>query len=461
MKNNHKLCLSFFIILIFIILIILQLALDSEGKNNIESYSNKNIINSCVEGLIKKTCDGYTLITPRYDSHPLLIDMDGREIHEWSINGFPAKMFPGGSIIGARIYREEFNNLGRKGTLYKYISQEDWNGTITWEFCNWSNDWALQHHDFHRVGSPVYYSPVQKTNVNSNTLILARIEKIWNKSISWCPLQDDVIYEIDSNGYLTGFEWHANEHFNEFGFDILAKIGLFLCPGGQGWLHINTCAEVGNNKWYQQGYTQFNPSNIIICSRNANFIAIINKTDGNIVWKIGPDFNKEPENKLGEIIGPHCAHMIPEGLPGEGNMLIFDNGGFSGYGLLGGLFNSPIRYHRFYSRVIEFNPVTLDVVWEYKQLSDHHFPIKDENRFFSIIISSAQRLPNGNTLITEGTSGRIFEVTSEKEIVWEYAYSGEGYSLQNDYVYRAYRVPPEWVPGNPSGYTYWAQIENT
>jgi hypothetical protein len=42
------------------------------------------------------------------------------------------------------------------------------------------------------------------------------------------------------------------------------------------------------------------------------------------------------------------------------------------------------------------------------------------NRFYRPFISSAQRLPNGNTLITEGSGGRIFEVTSDHEIVWEY-----------------------------------------
>ena len=76
-------------------------------------------------------------------------------------------------------------------------------------------------------------------------------------------------------------------------------------------------------------------------------------------------------------------------------------------------------------------------------------------KFYSAVISSVQRLPNGNTLINEGTSGRIFEVTSEKEIVWQYCYEGEGELIRDDWVYRSYRVPPEWVPGNPSNYINW------
>jgi hypothetical protein len=92
--------------------------------------------------------------------------------------------------------------------------------------------------------------------------------------------------------------------------------------------------------------------------------------------------------------------------------------------------------------VVEFDPVSLRLVWEYAA-----------EGFFSHYISCAQRLPNGNTLITEGAKGRLFEVTQQKKVVWEFvAPSGpKGTSA----VYRAYRIPPQWVPGNPAGYPSW------
>jgi hypothetical protein len=66
--------------------------------------------------------------------------------------------------------------------------------------------------------------------------------------------------------------------------------------------------------------------------------------------------------------------------------------------------------------------------------------------FYSFNISSAQRLPNGDTLIAEGTQGRVFEVTPAKDIVWEYvAPSGEGARPSNA-IYRAYRIPYAWLP---------------
>ena len=63
-----------------------------------------------------------------------------------------------------------------------------------------------------------------------------------------------------------------------------------------------------------------------------------------------------------------------------------------------------------------------------------------DHRFFSYNISSVQRLPNGNTLITEGQYGRVFEVTTEGEIVWEFVHPEDGK------VYRTYRIPYDWIP---------------
>jgi hypothetical protein len=96
--------------------------------------------------------------------------------------------------------------------------------------------------------------------------------------------------------------------------------------------------------------------------------------------------------------------------------------------------------------VIEFNPKTLEIVWQY-ELRD---PGPGERKFFSWYISGAQRLLNGNTLITEGSTGRVFEVTRSGDIVWEYISPFEADSgpfvFFGRSIYRAYRVPPDWLP---------------
>jgi hypothetical protein len=74
-------------------------------------------------------------------------------------------------------------------------------------------------------------------------------------------------------------------------------------------------------------------------------------------------------------------------------------------------------------------------------------PGRESFKFFSHYISAAQRLANGNTMITEGADGRVFEVTADGEIVWEYVspYFVDRETPSNS-VYRAYRLPYNWVP---------------
>jgi hypothetical protein len=205
---------------------------------------------------------------------------------------------------------------------------------------------------------------------------------------------------------------------------------------------------LGPNRFYDQGDKRFHPDNIIVDARQLNIIWIIDKRTGRIVWKVGPDYAATPElRKLGQIIGQHHAHMIPKGLPGAGNIMVFDNGGAAGYGSPNpGSITGAGNAIRPNSRVLEFDPITLEIVWQYSSQTSG----LDMTSFFSHYISSAQRLPNGNTLIDEGADGRVFEVTPEREIVWEYVspFFSDMKELQNG-VYRAYRVPYEWVPQAP------------
>ncbi len=92
--------------------------------------------------------------------------------------------------------------------------------------------------------------------------------------------------------------------------------------------------------------------------------------------------------------------------------------------------------HGTYSRVIEIDPTTGDIVWKYKA----DIP---EN-FYSKWRGSNQRLPNGNTLICESEKGRVFEVTREREIVWEF-YNPEIKNERRHLIYRMMRVSREKV----------------
>jgi hypothetical protein len=212
---------------------------------------------------------------------------------------------------------------------------------------------------------------------------------------------------------------------------------------------------VGPNHWFSAGDARFNPDNIIIGSRDANFIAIIDKATGKIVWQLGPDYppaapgpRKLPA-PVDQISGQHDPQIIPESLPGAGNLLVFDDQGAAGY--------PPAKLnYTGGSRILEIDPVEKQIVWEYSA-SDINRP---EWTFYSSFISNVRQLLNGNTFIDEGMNGRFFQVTPAGEIVWEYVstYFGEapigpgGKEVVTNWVYRAQPVPYDWVPaGTPHG----------
>lgn len=407
-----------------------------------------------------KAYNGYTIFPSSKGA--LLIDMNGNEVQLWAnLGGFPNKILPGGYVLGT---------TGSRGGKYAYqdqldLVQVDWEGNIVWKFNKTElvadpgkepEYQARQHHDFQREGSTVgYYYPNSQPKVDGGKTLILTHENLYNHDISDKRLIDDKIIEVDWDGNIL-WSWRASDHFHEFGFDEAAKNVLFRNPGlhgeaGGDWMHINNFATLGENKWYDLGDDRFHPDNIIFDARNSNILAIISKETGKIVWKLGPDFNEsEATRKLGWIIGQHHLHMIPKGLPGEGDLLVFDNGGEGGYGLPNPTSTTGVNNaHRDYSRVLQFNPVTLEITWQYTPLEAGSLLFTDASKFYSSYISSAQRLPNGNTLITEGSDGRLIEVTPEHEIVWEYInpyFKKIGGNFYSNMIYRAYRVPYQWVP---------------
>ncbi|MGH7308820.1 MAG: aryl-sulfate sulfotransferase, partial [Candidatus Rokuibacteriota bacterium] len=164
------------------------------------------------------------------------------------------------------------------------------------------------------------------------------------------------------------------------------------------WTHANTVAELADG-------------NLVVSFRNISTVVIVDRRTGAIVWKLG---------------SPPLAQQHDPRPLANGNLLIFDNG--------------PHRrdHPAPYSRVIEVDPQSGAIVWEY-----HDQSLFD---FFSPYISGAQRLPNGNTLICEGCDGRIFEVTPDGAVVWEYVnpyfFVEPGRPGLNNWVFRAFRYTP-------------------
>jgi hypothetical protein len=466
----------------------LQAALN-QAKGTIQwglfSRGMRNSEETPLTGVVKynpdKAWDGYTLLASMggyvdpetgVNNPAILIDMEGNIVNAWPLTSTPSKILPGGYIIGQE------GPLGVSGGQTCPLVELDWNGNKVWEWMGCprspgSEEMFGCHHDFQREGNPVgYYAPgMEPKATEGKTLMLSNYHPPVEQTahISKHLLHDDALYEVDWEGNLL-WEWHAWEHFDQMGFCEAARQAVYETfsgfdpNAGSDYQHFNAASYLGPNKWYDAGDLRFEPDNIIFSCRSSDILAIIARHDhpngkwksGDIIWRVGPDYSYgNPEYKLGQIIGQHCVHMIPEGLPGAGNILLYDNGGNAGYGpLMPGLPPMASNKLREYSRILEFDPVSLEVVWEYANPEAKYDDQGNciEASFFSPFISSAQRLANGNTLVCQGSNGRIFELTPDKEIVWEYIspYLGpvnpDAGQFGSTNVYRAYRVPASWIP---------------
>jgi uncharacterized protein (UPF0248 family) len=143
--------------------------------------------------------------------------------------------------------------------------------------------------------------------------------------------------------------------------------------------HTNTL-EIIDRDVYDGDKKLFGKGDVLFCIRHLNVIGAVNIEKKDIIWYWG----------LGELEYPHNPSLLD-----NGNILLFDNG-----------------TQRRYSRVIELDPRSGEIVWEYKGVPPR--------TFFSVDRGAAQRLPNGNTLIADSAEGRVIEVTKNGEVVWEF-----------------------------------------
>lgn len=338
-----------------------------------------------------KAYNGYTLWSPMGSRDVYLVDMQGRFVHHWEtpnrVAQPPGKFLPNGNLlIAQRIPTGPVVDLpGSAGKLLEI----DWDSNVAWEY----EDLYMNAHEYDRLK-------------NGNTLlnkwvpvpsdIVAKVKGGMPGSEREGVMWGDCFQEIAPNGKVV-WDWVAHEHM-DFEIDILCP----LCPR--------------DTLTYANSLVGLPDGNILTHFRLINTIAIIDKSTGDIKWRWGSG---------------HLGHAHNPTLLDNGNILVFDNG-----------FHRPLIAMGFAcSRVLEINPKTNKIEWEYKD--------KNPFAFDSSICGGAQRLHNGNTLICESTKGRIFEVTPEKEIVWEFfnpfysTYRSAVFGL-NNLVFRAYRYSPDY-----------------
>ena len=136
---------------------------------------------------------------------------------------------------------------------------------------------------------------------------------------------------------------------------------------------------------------------------------------GNFMYRWGnPEAYQHgsPEHK--KLFGQHNAHWIPNEYADGGNVLLFNNGlgrntDYSSVDIIDTPKEGTFNYQN--NPGEPYGPEAVD--WSYIHPDG-------PTMFYSKILSSAQRLPNGNTLICEGTKGIFFEIDENENIVWKY-----------------------------------------
>lgn len=345
----------------------------------------------------EKCCPGYNLISG--SGIVKLVDMNGNIAHSWNIDPEKKKGF----IHRARLLENGMLMLlFGPAEIAGHIGEFDWEGNETWNYFPQNG----AHHDFWPTDRGSVFL------ICSVDLPQEYLDKITDPERKSKRISGDELIEVSREKEVI-WRWIQHEHMDvNWCNPVPANQQWMAGPDSNtitDWTHTNTIQEIPENKWYDAGDKRFKPGNILQSLRQLDTISIVDRESGEVVWEYTGDYN-------GGLSGQHEPHMIEKGLPGEGNIIVFDNGA------------SPYKdlAHCGCSYVLEINPSDNSLVWVY-----------DNNHFFHArFTANCQRLPNGNTLILESLCWRLFEVTTEKEIVWEY--------IKTDNAQRIYRYPYDY-----------------
>jgi hypothetical protein len=395
-----------------------------------------------------------------------LIDIEGRVVRTWMSN-YPALcayLLDNGHLLRAGTQRMgSFGGPGSAGRIQEFT----WEGEVLWDYLL-STERNHPHHDI---------CPMP----NGNVLVIAWDKKNTEEAIAagrhpktvrgeFLP---DCILEVRKTGKTTGeivWQWHAWDHLIQeldktkanygevsehpelidinFGTGIMAAMlndpkelaklkslgyvgggaggpgpGPGGPPGGPDWMHTNSVAYHPELDQIMLSVHEFSEVWIIDHSTTtaeaSSHRGGRSGKGGDLLYRWGnPRAYRNGTNVDQRLFAQHCAKWIPKGLPGEGHMLVFNNGG----GRPDGMYSSvdevvlPVDKNGRYARE-EFQAFGPDkAVWSYS----------DKGNFHSGNISGAQRLPNGNTFVCSGAAGVLFEVTPGKEVVWKYSMPQQG-----------------------------------
>jgi hypothetical protein len=319
-----------------------------------------------------KSFHGYTLVTPSGGQDTLLLDMGGSVVHRWEFGddftpGYGRLLDNGNLLIRGTDPEVKVGDKAKAAEmpLSERLRVLGGNSSRMYEV-DWDSNlvWSYEneaiHHDFQRLE-------------NGNTLLVQWVEMTADETKAVrggerpkrnAPnMLGDEFIEVNPKGDIV---WRSALHH------LLDPRKDPICPleTRLEWTHVNAL-QLNND------------DQLLFSSRTNHAVGIIDRRSGELTWQ------------LPYGIAYHQHHATWQD---GGKIQIFDNG-----------MHKPGLPS---SRIIEVDPTDNSVEVKYEAVPSL--------QFFSPFISSADRLPNGNILICEGATGRVFEVTNRQEVVWEW-----------------------------------------
>lgn len=327
--------------------------------------------------------EGFNLYCSQVSPEAYLIDMKGNVVHKWFSR-----------IEGCDNWKDHVEMYGNGDLLVVVDSGMlillDWNSNVKWK------KKILVHHDAY-IGKDgkihvlakeyglVFWHQIPVPICNDYIAVISPDGHILQKSYIYDFTKDQIAPSSIADiykGVLQALRPRSVAKLIMLRFTALTKDMIMTTDKNSGkmyytidFIHVNSI-EIMDREI--KGFCQ--KGDWLISLRPLNLIGVVDHVTKDFVWQWGP----------GHVQWPHHPTLLD-----NDNLLIFDNG--------------PERK---FSRVIELNPLTKEIVWQYKS-----HPQAD---FYSSERGGNQRLENGNTLITESERGRAFEITREGRIVWEF-----------------------------------------
>jgi hypothetical protein len=308
---------------------------------------------------------GVNFLTSGHGPELLLLDMQGNLLHKWqcrfSGSQWPEEALPQSFMENTFWRRAHLFPNGDVLAVLDYIvlAKMDRRGNILW------------------AKADKYHHTIQVDDDNSIYTLCASYVPRPEAGADKRPLTDFLVQltadgeEVRRISLLRALEtspWAPVIYSLDFTHDVLHTNSIQILDG--------TLADK---------IPAFKKGNLLLCMHQPSLIAVLDVETESIVWA-----------QSGQWLFPHEPVLLP-----DESMLLFDN--------IGPQWN---YLNRLVSRVLRFNPVTREVLWEYTGTR--------QKPFFSYFCGSVSALPNGNLLVSETSGGRVFEITQEKEIVWEY-----------------------------------------